>query len=324
MEQIYANETEEFFLEKIKSGLLVKKKGKVFNTKTKRTYTRSKASKEKGIPHTISLYDANHKTRVRTLYVNRVLWMMENGTTVPEGHNIRKKDGKLIAVKSEVAFDRSIKRGRNRKVDESKSKHALMKFIKTMPTIKSMKEFCDKENINFRTFYRDVKLINSLESMKEEDKQLVEGMMKFYKKVKTSPNGTNFKDAYMLRKKYEKSPKRICEFAKEEGITQNFAHKVLYNKTKHITGYEENTDDSLPINEFYKNMKEQKLVKAEALREEYIKTPSKMYIFIRNNGHKYDFGKDTIRKILSGKIHKSGALAKKCAKVKNKFHSVVR
>jgi hypothetical protein len=315
---------EEFFLNKIKDGVLVEKNGKVFNTITKHFYEKPKTHR----PHQVTLYNRQFKNRVAVTSVARVIWMIRNKTLVPENTSIyRRSNGELKTVPYDHSKrDHISNKGATRKISEEDSRKALLKFISSIPKITSIEKFCEDENIKFHTFYRDLCLINDLSSVSSETKHVVEGVMKYYMNTKALKSvNMDFKDVHKMRLEYAKKPRRVSQFAKDKNISTYVADKILNNKAHFIEGYIE--DDVANAKEvFYNNILLEKKRVAEEIRREYISNPRNVGEFSHDMKTKYGICEYAVLEILNNKhkLHKNETLAKKCVSVKNEYYSKKR
>lgn len=316
-----SRQVEQFFLDKINSGVLVEKKGLVFNEITKNTYEKPCGNSR---PHTISLYNKDFKNKVATLASNRVLWMIRNKKLIPENTKVMNDNGTLKTYTIDTSKNDYSKVGAKRKTSEKDSAKAMKRFINEIPHLKSIKQFCEKENLNYGTFYRDLRLENNLSSVSEDTLQVVEGVMKFYTKVKSSRNGVTFKTAHDVRFEYARKPMRIAHFAKYKGMSDKEIRNILENKTKFIDGYIHDDDVINAKDNYYEKMKLDRINMAEDIRKAYIENPRNLVNFTTDMKEKYGLCRDYIGKILNNERYKDGNLAKRCLKVKKNYYSKPR
>lgn len=305
---------EEFFLMKIEAGVLIEKNGQVYNCITRNTYKSPN----------ITLHNKDFKNHVAVLSSTRVMWMIKNRKLIPQNTMIKKSNGQL----KEFSLDSSSRDfssvGRKRKITEKRSEKAIIKFVNNIHNISDIKEFCKNEKLNFSTFNRDIHLLNDLTSMDESNKHLIEGVFKFYKKVKKMPSGVGFKRAHELRVEYSRNPVRVGEFAKTHDMNKKLVHDILENKTRFIDGYIHEDEIINAKTNFYESIKTSKLMQAELIRQEYIDNPCRINVFEDLMMQKYDIKRYRIPLILNNKIHTDGELAKKCLRVKNKRKSDIK
>lgn len=315
-----SRQVEQFFLDKINTGVLVEKKGLVFNTITRKTYEIPLGKR----PHTISFYNKEFKSKVSTLVSNRVLWMIRNKTLIPENTKVTNDNGVLNLYPCDTSKRDYSTVGAKRKISEKESGKAMKKFIASIPHVKSIKQFCDEEGLKYDTFYRDLRLENNLSSVSVDTLQTVEGVMKFYTKVKNTRKGLTFKEAHDMRLEYAKTPMRISHFARDKGRCVNEVTRVLENETKFIEGYIHDDGVINAKSNYYAKMKIDNKMMAEEIRRTYIAKPRNLVNFAHDMKQQYGISRTFVSQILNNKCYKNDILAKECLKSKRKYYSKPR